>query len=94
MPNLDANISFNLLKMTGGEGLTIGPVLLGAARPVHILTPSTTVRRLVNMTALAVVDAGGWARRPLRRAGGGGKGTARAPSRRRAIRGCRARAPR
>jgi malate dehydrogenase (oxaloacetate-decarboxylating)(NADP+) len=60
MPNLDAaNISFNLLKMTGGEGLTIGPVLLGAARPVHILTPSTTVRRLVNMTALAVVDAGG-----------------------------------
>ncbi len=59
MPNLDAaNISFNLLKMTGGEGLTIGPILLGAAMPVHILTPSTTVRRLVNMTALAVVDAG------------------------------------
>jgi malate dehydrogenase (oxaloacetate-decarboxylating)(NADP+) len=59
MPNLDAaNISFNLLKMTGGEGLTIGPILLGAAMPVHILTPSTTVRRLVNMTALAAVDAG------------------------------------
>jgi len=59
MPNLDAaNISFNLLKMTGGEGLTIGPILLGAAMPVHILTPSATVRRLVNMTALAVVDAG------------------------------------
>jgi malate dehydrogenase (oxaloacetate-decarboxylating)(NADP+) len=59
MPNLDAaNISFNLLKMTSGEGLTIGPILLGAAMPVHILTPSTTVRRLVNMTALAVVDAG------------------------------------
>jgi malate dehydrogenase (oxaloacetate-decarboxylating)(NADP+) len=59
MPNLDAaNISFNLLKMTGGEGLTIGPILLGAARPVHILTPSATVRRLVNMTALAAVDAG------------------------------------
>jgi malate dehydrogenase (oxaloacetate-decarboxylating)(NADP+) len=58
MPNLDAaNISFNLLKMTGGEGVTIGPILLGAARPVHILTPSATVRRLVNMTALAVVDA-------------------------------------
>ena len=58
MPNLDAaNISFNLLKMTGGEGLTIGPILLGAAKPVHILTPSATVRRLVNMTALAVVDA-------------------------------------
>jgi malate dehydrogenase (oxaloacetate-decarboxylating)(NADP+) len=59
MPNLDAaNISFNLLKMTGGEGLTIGPILLGAAKPVHVLTPSSTVRRLVNMTALAAVDAG------------------------------------
>jgi malate dehydrogenase (oxaloacetate-decarboxylating)(NADP+) len=58
MPNLDAaNISFNLLKMTGSEGVTIGPILLGAAKPVHILTPTTTVRRLVNMTALAVVDA-------------------------------------
>ncbi len=58
MPNLDAaNISFNLLKMTGGGGLTIGPILLGAGMPVHILTPSATVRRLVNMTALAVVDA-------------------------------------
>jgi malate dehydrogenase (oxaloacetate-decarboxylating)(NADP+) len=58
MPNLDAaNISFNLLKMSGGEGITIGPVLLGAARPVHILTPTATVRRLVNMTALCVVDA-------------------------------------
>jgi len=46
MPNLDAaNISFNLLKMTGGEGLTIGPILLGAAKPVHILTPTATVRR-------------------------------------------------
>jgi malate dehydrogenase (oxaloacetate-decarboxylating)(NADP+) len=58
MPNLDAaNISFNLLKMTGSEGVTIGPILLGAAKPVHILTPTATVRRLVNMTALAVVDA-------------------------------------
>jgi malate dehydrogenase (oxaloacetate-decarboxylating)(NADP+) len=58
MPNLDAaNISFNLLKMSGGEGITIGPVLLGAAQPVHILTPTATVRRLVNMTALCVVDA-------------------------------------
>jgi malate dehydrogenase (oxaloacetate-decarboxylating)(NADP+) len=58
MPNLDAaNIAFNLLKMTGGEGITVGPILLGAARPVHILTPTTTVRRLVNMTALCVVDA-------------------------------------
>ncbi|QEL63694.1 malic enzyme [Oryzomicrobium terrae] len=59
MPNLDAaNISYNLLKMTGGEGVTIGPILLGAARPVHVLTATATVRRLVNMTALAVVDAG------------------------------------
>jgi len=58
MPNLDAaNIAFNLLKMAGGEGITVGPILLGAAKPVHILTPTTTVRRLVNMTALTVVDA-------------------------------------
>jgi malate dehydrogenase (oxaloacetate-decarboxylating)(NADP+) len=57
MPNLDsANIAFNLLKTAAGGGVTIGPMLLGAARPVHILTPSTTVRRLVNMTALAVAD--------------------------------------
>jgi malate dehydrogenase (oxaloacetate-decarboxylating)(NADP+) len=60
MPNLDAaNISFNLLKITGGEGVTIGPILLGAAKPVHIMTPSSTVRRLVNMTALSGVDAAG-----------------------------------
>jgi malate dehydrogenase (oxaloacetate-decarboxylating)(NADP+) len=59
MPNLDAaNIAFNLLKITGGEGITIGPVLLGAAKPVHIVTPTATVRRLVNMAALASVDAG------------------------------------
>ncbi len=58
MPNLDAaNIAFNLLKMVGGEGVTIGPILLGAAKPVHILTPTATVRRLVNMTALCSVDA-------------------------------------
>jgi len=58
MPNLDAaNISFNLLKMTGGEGVTVGPILLGAAKAVHILTPTATVRRMVNMTALCVVDA-------------------------------------
>ena len=58
MPNIEAaNISYNLLKMTGGEGVTIGPILLGAARPVHVLTSTATVRRLVNMTALAVVDA-------------------------------------
>jgi malate dehydrogenase (oxaloacetate-decarboxylating)(NADP+) len=54
-PNLDAaNILFNVLKMTGGQGVTVGPILLGAAQPVHILTPSATVRRIVNMTAVAV----------------------------------------
>ncbi|MBH1987147.1 MAG: NADP-dependent malic enzyme [Burkholderiales bacterium] len=54
-PNLDAaNILFNVLKMTGGNGVTVGPILLGAAAPVHILTPSATVRRIVNMTAVAV----------------------------------------
>ena len=58
MPTMDAaNISFNLLKTAAGGGVTIGPMLLGAARPVHILTPSATVRRIVNMTALAVADA-------------------------------------
>jgi malate dehydrogenase (oxaloacetate-decarboxylating)(NADP+) len=58
LPNLDAaNILFNVLKVTGGHGVTVGPVLLGAARAVHILTPSSTVRRVVNMTALAVADA-------------------------------------
>lgn len=57
MPTLDAaNIAFNLLKTAAGGGVTIGPMLLGAARPVHILTPSATVRRLVNMTALVVAD--------------------------------------
>ena len=59
MPNLDAaNIAFNLLKITAGGGITIGPILLGCAKAVHILTPSATVRRIVNMTALASVDAG------------------------------------
>jgi malate dehydrogenase (oxaloacetate-decarboxylating)(NADP+) len=58
MPNIDAaNISYNLLKMTSGEGVTIGPILLGVARPVHILTTTSTVRRLVNMAALAVVES-------------------------------------
>jgi malate dehydrogenase (oxaloacetate-decarboxylating)(NADP+) len=52
-PNLDsANILFNVLKMTGGHGVTVGPMLLGARAPVHVLTPSATVRRIVNMTAL------------------------------------------
>jgi malate dehydrogenase (oxaloacetate-decarboxylating)(NADP+) len=59
MPNVDAaNIAFNILKVVGGEGITVGPILLGAARPVHILTPTASVRRIVNMTALAAVDAG------------------------------------
>jgi malate dehydrogenase (oxaloacetate-decarboxylating)(NADP+) len=58
MPNLDAaNILFNVLKTTAGRGITIGPILLGAARPVHVLTPSSTVRRIVNMTALTVAAA-------------------------------------
>ncbi len=58
MPNIDAaNISYNLLKTAAGGGIAIGPVLLGAAEPVHILTPSATVRRIVNMTALTVADA-------------------------------------
>ncbi|MEJ7928838.1 NADP-dependent malic enzyme [Ramlibacter sp. AN1015] len=53
-PTLDAaNILFNVLKMTGGHGITVGPMLLGAKAPVHVLTPSATVRRIVNMTALA-----------------------------------------
>ncbi|MDB5807109.1 MAG: hypothetical protein JWN73_4431 [Betaproteobacteria bacterium] len=57
-PTMDAaNISYNLLKTAAGGGVTIGPILLGAAKAVHILTPSATVRRLVNMTALTVVDA-------------------------------------
>ncbi|MBU2410319.1 MAG: NADP-dependent malic enzyme [Gammaproteobacteria bacterium] len=57
-PNLDAaNILFNVLKMTGGNGITVGPILMGSARPAHILTPSSTVRRVVNMTALAVAHA-------------------------------------
>jgi malate dehydrogenase (oxaloacetate-decarboxylating)(NADP+) len=58
MPNIDAaNIAYNLLKITGGSGITIGPILLGCARAVHIVTPSATVRRIVNMTALASVGA-------------------------------------
>jgi len=57
-PNLDAaNILFNVLKMTGSQGVTIGPILLGAAAPAHILTPSATVRRIVNMTALTSASA-------------------------------------
>ncbi len=59
MPTLDAaNIAFNLLKTAAGDGITVGPILLGVARAVSILTPSATVRRIVNMTALTVVNAG------------------------------------
>jgi malate dehydrogenase (oxaloacetate-decarboxylating)(NADP+) len=59
MPSLDAaNIAFNLLKQLG-EGVSVGPMLLGVARPAHILTSSVTVRGIVNMSALAVVDAQG-----------------------------------
>jgi malate dehydrogenase (oxaloacetate-decarboxylating)(NADP+) len=62
MPTLDAaNIAFNLLKVVAGEGITVGPMLLGARKTVHIVTPTATVRRLVNMAALASVDAA-WAR--------------------------------
>jgi malate dehydrogenase (oxaloacetate-decarboxylating)(NADP+) len=58
LPNIDAaNILFNVLKQVGGHGVTIGPILLGAASPAHILTPSATVRRVINMSALTVADA-------------------------------------
>ncbi|HEX4884749.1 MAG TPA: NADP-dependent malic enzyme [Casimicrobiaceae bacterium] len=58
LPNLDAaNILFNVLKVVGGHGITVGPILLGAARAAHILTPSATMRRVVNMTALAAAAA-------------------------------------
>jgi malate dehydrogenase (oxaloacetate-decarboxylating)(NADP+) len=58
LPNIDAaNISYNLLKTAAGGNIAIGPVLLGSAQPVHILTASTTVRRIVNMTAITVADA-------------------------------------
>jgi malate dehydrogenase (oxaloacetate-decarboxylating)(NADP+) len=57
-PSLDAaNIAYNLLKTISGNNIAIGPILLGCARPVHVLTPSSTVRRIVNMTALAVLEA-------------------------------------
>ena len=65
MPSLDAaNIAFNLLKTAAGDGLTVGPMLLGAARPVHVLTPTATVRRIVNVTALLSVDAAAQAAGP------------------------------
>ncbi|MEJ6565085.1 MAG: NADP-dependent malic enzyme [Burkholderiales bacterium] len=58
MPSVEAaNISYNLLKMVSGDGITVGPILLGAKKAAHIVTPTVTVRRIVNMTALAAVDA-------------------------------------
>ncbi len=58
MPSLEsANIAYNLLKTAAGNNVAVGPILLGCAAPVHIVTPSATVRRLVNMTALTVIDA-------------------------------------
>jgi len=63
MPNVDAaNISYNLLKTAAGNGIAIGPLLLGVAKPIHILTPAATVRRIVNVTTLAVVEAASNAR--------------------------------
>lgn len=60
MPNVDAaNIAYNLLKVAASNNITVGPILLGAAKPVHILEPTASVRRIVNMTALAAVDAVG-----------------------------------
>ena len=59
MPNIDAaNIAYNALRVAAGNGITVGGMLLGTAKPVHLMTPSSTVRRIVNMTALAVADAG------------------------------------
>ncbi|WP_439892159.1 NADP-dependent malic enzyme [Ralstonia sp. 25C] len=64
MPNIDAaNIAYNLLKAAAGNNIAIGPILLGAKKPVHILTPSATVRRILNMTALTVADAAAQAQR-------------------------------
>lgn len=63
LPNIDAaNISYNLLKIAAGNGIAIGPLLLGVAKPIHILTPAATVRRIVNVTTLAVVEAASNAR--------------------------------
>ena len=58
MPTLDAaNITFNALKIVAGEGISVGPMLLGAAQPAHILTSTSTVRRIVKMTAICALDA-------------------------------------
>jgi malate dehydrogenase (oxaloacetate-decarboxylating)(NADP+) len=58
-PNIDAaNILFNVLKSVSGEGMTVGPILMGLAKPAHVLTPSSTYRRVLNMTAIAAAQAG------------------------------------
>ena len=63
LPNIDsANISYNLLKTAAGNGIAIGPILLGVAKPINILTPAATVRRIVNLTTLTVVEAASNAR--------------------------------
>jgi malate dehydrogenase (oxaloacetate-decarboxylating)(NADP+) len=68
MPNVDAaNITYNALRLVAGGGITIGGILLGAAKAAHIMTPSSTVRRIVNMTAVAVADAGGLPKQEPRR---------------------------
>jgi malate dehydrogenase (oxaloacetate-decarboxylating)(NADP+) len=59
-PNIDAaNILFNVLKAVSGEGMTVGPILMGVSKPAHVLTPSSTYRRVLNMTALAAAQGGG-----------------------------------
>ena len=58
MPNVEAaNISYNLLRVNATNGVTVGPILMGMKRPVHIVTPQSTVRRIINMAAVAAVDA-------------------------------------
>ncbi|OFC60484.1 hypothetical protein BBW68_14860 [Candidatus Erwinia dacicola] len=58
MPNVEAaRISYNLLRVSSSDGVTVGPVLMGIAKPVHVLTPISSVRRIVNMVVLAVVKA-------------------------------------
>jgi malate dehydrogenase (oxaloacetate-decarboxylating)(NADP+) len=57
MPTLDAaNIAFNLLK-AAADGLPVGPILLGMSKPIHVVVPSVTARGIVNLSALAVVEA-------------------------------------
>ncbi|HVN99123.1 MAG TPA: NADP-dependent malic enzyme [Steroidobacteraceae bacterium] len=72
MPNVDAaNICYNALRIAaGGGGVIVGGILLGIAQPVHIMTPSSTVRRIVDMSAVAVADAGAWAEAAAARSGG------------------------